>query len=41
MDNHIPITVFDMSKPGNLARVLSGEAVGTRVGSFEAAVTST
>ena len=41
MENRIPIMVFDMSKPGNLARVLGGEAIGTRVGSFEAAAPST
>ncbi len=34
MDNHIPITVFDMSQPGNLARVLAGEPIGTQVGDF-------
>ncbi len=32
MDNRIPIVVFDMSRPGNLARVLAGEPIGTRVG---------
>jgi uridylate kinase len=34
MDNQLPIMVFDMSVPGNLARVLDGELIGTRVGSF-------
>lgn len=34
MDNLIPIMVFDMSCPGNLARVLAGEPIGTRVGDF-------
>jgi uridylate kinase len=37
MDNRLPIMVFDMSTPGNLARVLAGEPIGTQVGSFEAA----
>jgi uridylate kinase len=31
-ENALPIVVFDMGVPGNLARVLRGEAVGTRVG---------
>jgi uridylate kinase len=31
MDNHVPIIVFDMFKPGNLRAVVSGEAVGTLV----------
>lgn len=31
MDNHIPIVVFDMFKPGNLKRVLLGEKIGTIV----------
>lgn len=30
-DNKTPIIVFDMNKPGNLARVLSGEPIGTTV----------
>jgi uridylate kinase len=30
-ENHLPIHVFDMRVPGNLARLISGEAVGTRV----------
>ncbi|MEM1109104.1 MAG: UMP kinase [Planctomycetota bacterium] len=29
---NIPIVVFDMKKPGNIARVVAGEAIGTRVG---------
>ena len=41
MDNDIPIMVFDMSQPGNLARVLNGELVGTRVGDFPDATPST
>ena len=31
MDNQLPIIVFDLLKPGNLARVVQGEAVGTLV----------
>ncbi|MEO6393075.1 MAG: UMP kinase [Pyrinomonadaceae bacterium] len=32
MDNHLPIMVFNMRTPGNIMRVVSGEAgVGTRV----------
>lgn len=32
MDNNLPIIVFNMREPGNITRVLSGEAgVGTRV----------
>jgi len=31
-ENALPIVVFDMGVPGNLARVLRGETVGTRVG---------
>jgi len=30
-DNRTPIIVFDMNVPGNLARVVSGESVGTTV----------
>jgi len=30
-DNQIPIVVFDMEAPGALARILSGERVGTTV----------
>jgi len=30
-DNKLPIIVFDMNRPGNLKRVLSGEKVGTLV----------
>jgi uridylate kinase len=32
IDNRLPIVVFEMSVPGNLVRVLQGEALGTRVG---------
>jgi uridylate kinase len=31
MDNHLPIIVFDLHQPGNLKRVVGGEAVGTLV----------
>lgn len=30
-ENNLPIIVFDMNKPGNLGRLLAGEAVGTVV----------
>jgi uridylate kinase len=29
--NHLPILVFDMTKRGNIQRVIRGEAVGTRI----------
>jgi uridylate kinase len=31
MDNKLPIIVFNLRQPGNLRRVVMGEAVGTRV----------
>jgi uridylate kinase len=31
MENHLPIIVFDMNKPGNLLKVVLGENVGTLV----------
>lgn len=31
MDNSIPVTVFDLTTPGNLLRVASGEKIGTTV----------
>ncbi len=31
MDNRLPIVVFNVTTPGNLARALRGEPVGTRV----------
>ena len=31
-ENNLPIVVFDMNKPGNLQRVVKGEAIGTVVG---------
>lgn len=30
-ENHLPIIVFDMDTPGNLAKVMSGEPIGTLV----------
>ena len=30
-ENNLPIIVFDMDTPGNLARVLAGESIGTLV----------
>jgi len=30
-ENHLPIVVFDMNKPGNLLRVVQGDKVGTLV----------
>ena len=30
-ENNLPIYVFDMNKPGNLLRVVSGESIGTEV----------
>jgi len=31
MENNLPIIVFDMNKPGNLKRVVTGDQVGTLV----------
>ena len=31
MDNNLPIVVFDLTKPGNIKRVLFGEKIGTVV----------
>ncbi len=31
MENNLPIVVFDMNRPGNLLRVVTGEKVGTLV----------
>jgi uridylate kinase len=31
MDNNLPIVVFNLTKPGNLKRVLLGESIGTKV----------
>ncbi len=30
-DNNMPVVVFDMNKPGNLVRLVEGEAIGTLV----------
>ena len=35
MDNHLPIIVFDVLKPGNIRRALLGEPIGTIVGAKE------
>ena len=32
MDNEMEIYVFNMTKPGNIKRILQGEKIGTRVG---------
>jgi uridylate kinase len=32
MENKLPIIVFDMNQPGNLMKLVKGEAVGTLVG---------
>ena len=32
-ENHLPVHVFDMRVPGNLARLVRGEQVGTRISS--------
>jgi uridylate kinase len=32
MDNNIPVVVFDLTKEGNIRRVVMGEAIGTYVG---------
>lgn len=34
MDNGLPIIVFDMNAPGNIRRVVWGEAIGTYVGAI-------
>ncbi len=31
MDNQLPIIVFNLRKPGNIRRAVTGEAIGTRV----------
>ncbi|HZK85016.1 MAG TPA: UMP kinase [Desulfosporosinus sp.] len=32
MDNNIPVIVFDLTTPGNIRKVIMGEAIGTYVG---------
>lgn len=32
MDNNIPIIVFDLTRPGNIKKVIMGETIGTYVG---------
>jgi len=34
MDNRIPIIVFNMTTPGNIVKLLSGEKIGTRIEGF-------
>jgi uridylate kinase len=31
MDNDLPIVVFQLSRPGNIKKVVTGEAIGTIV----------
>lgn len=31
MDNHLPIIVFDLMRPGNIKRVILGDKIGTKV----------
>src|SRR3989338_6903830 len=31
MDNHLPIIVFDLMRPGNIERVVLGDKIGTKV----------
>jgi uridylate kinase len=31
MDNQMPIVVFDMTQPGNIARAVRGERIGTLI----------
>jgi uridylate kinase len=31
MDNKLPIITFNLNKPGNIARVVRGEKIGTLV----------
>ena len=31
MDNNLPIIVFDLTTPGNIKKVISGESIGTIV----------
>ncbi|MBI3911660.1 MAG: UMP kinase [Armatimonadetes bacterium] len=38
MENGIPIVVFDLGRPGNVRRVLVGDAVGTVVGAIASQV---
>jgi uridylate kinase len=30
-ENHLPIIVFDMNKPGNLLKLINGDNIGTLV----------
>ncbi|KAI5582712.1 hypothetical protein BDE02_07G102700 [Populus trichocarpa] len=31
-ENNIPVVVFNLSKPGNIAKAIKGERVGTLIG---------
>jgi uridylate kinase len=31
MENHLPVIVFNMDKPGNLRKVIEGERIGTLI----------
>ena len=35
MDNEMPIVVFDMTVPGNIARAIRGEPIGTLISGDE------
>jgi uridylate kinase len=35
MENNLPVVVFDMFTEGNIARVIKGEDLGTRITSKE------
>lgn len=39
MDNHLPIQIFDLRKPGNIARAIRGGKIGTRVSHEPSTVT--
>ena len=34
-ENSVPIIVFNMNKPDNLLKIVTGESVGTSVGHFD------
>jgi uridylate kinase len=33
MDNHLPLVVFNLTKKGNVKRIICGEEIGSRIGS--------
>jgi uridylate kinase len=37
MDNNLPIVVFDLTRPGNIVKVISGDDIGTLVGKIPTA----